>query len=150
MLNVLFFICINKEKIMPKNFHPGVVLTIIQDICVCPNPGLSDVQSLLKHLTGQDVYTDQIPDAMKQVAPHLRAAFPFMCEYDLKSVLPLGPEKGIAEIESVFGTEIEVSPLPAGTYQKPAREVDEVIMQKNTMIAIKQNGGGKKNFPSQN
>lgn len=83
-----------------KSFPIGVVLTLTTDHLVSPSH-MDGVYEALRFLTGEDVYTHQIPRVMRECGPWLKTQFPLLMRdapdmaellVDLKAKIAAAPQ----------------------------------------------------------
>lgn len=96
-----------------RSFHLGDILTVTTGILVAPR-GVDALYDLLNYMTGDNLFTHQLPRAAEECAPALRTQFP-----DLAAVQPptfdsaAQVESWLAEQVARYGSERVVEPLPA-------------------------------------
>ncbi|MFI2349712.1 hypothetical protein ACH492_22195 [Streptomyces sp. NPDC019443] len=86
------------------------------------------VYDLLRHMTGQDVYTHQLGKVADACAPALIEQHPFLA--DLKP--PTGLDRSdlyawLVEAERIHGEEIAVAPLPEWTHRDPIEDAADAV-----------------------
>ena len=89
---------------------------------------IDGIYDLLRHMTGQDVYTHQLPKVADAVAPNLVEQHPFLA--DLKPPAGLDVPDLMAwlvEAERVHGEELLVTPLAEWTYRDPIEDAADVV-----------------------
>ena len=106
-------------------FSLGAVLSVITGRLLTE---MSEVQALLDHMTGDVLFTHQIPRAMDECQPHLRRQHPDLAalavpEFDGERHVRLWVQGQVA----TFGTQRDVEPLPEGVhvYRDPIAELVE-------------------------
>lgn len=62
-----------------RDFHIGDILTVISDIMVSPN-GVDGIYRLLDFMTGDGLFTHQLPRAAGECGPALRAQHPDLAQ----------------------------------------------------------------------
>ena len=88
---------------------------------------IDEIYKILDYMTGDAIFTHQIPRAMKTCRPELQKQFP-----DLAAAIDpaaINEETAAAvsgEIVGKFGPELEVAPLPAGEWQ-PKDPIEELL-----------------------
>ncbi len=68
-----------------KKFHLGDILSISSGYLVSPTL-MDGVYEILNYMTGDDLYTHQLPRARKECAPYLLAEMPWLTEIDPSGV----------------------------------------------------------------
>jgi len=108
--------------------HLGDVLTITADVFVAPD-GVGAVHRLLDHMTGDTLFTHQLPRAIRECKPDLLRQHP-----DLADVRPPSPFRDeahvwswLAEQTDRYGTHRDVQPLPEGEHTR-INPLDEPAM----------------------
>jgi len=110
-----------------KTFHIGDILSVTTGLLVSPRH-IGGVYDILNWMTGDNLFTHQLPRAMDECAPSLRAQHP-----DLAAIVPPADfgdsreavEAWLAEQVTRFGETRQVAPLdPADhTYIDPVTEI---------------------------
>ena len=102
-----------------KNFHIGDILTVTTGRLVSPRH-IDGVYDILNWMTGDNLFTHQLPRASRECEQPLRAQFP-----DLAAVVPpedFGGEQGVflwlAEQVDQFGATRDVAPLAADEHTR--------------------------------
>lgn len=111
-----------------KRFHLGDVLTVTTGKLLCP-AGMSGVYAILKHLTGEPIFTHQIGRVLGEAAPHLLAQFPALAAEKGDDVTPEGHALWLVEKSRIYGEWFDVSPLPEHAYESidPISELAEKV-----------------------
>jgi hypothetical protein len=118
-------------------FHLGDLLSVTTGKLVSPSH-IADVHRLLDHMTGDELFTHQLPRAFDECRPALLAQYPFLAEIE-------APEfrdeehvwHWLAEQVQAHGAEFEVQPLdPADhTYISPFAEI-RIMAPHMTVIPV--------------
>ncbi len=95
-----------------KRFHVGDVISVATGVLVSPRL-IEGVYDLLNYLTGDSVYTHQIPRVCKECVPWLQCQFPWLEKIDGSGVNQDNWREWLAGVVSRFGEYLEVSELPA-------------------------------------
>lgn len=99
---------------MSKRFHLGTVLSVTTGKFVSPQ-GFGDVHRLLDHLTGDTLFTHQLPRATDECKPYLLARFPQLADVrtpgEFVSVVHVWD--WLAEQVALHGEWLDVEPMPA-------------------------------------
>ncbi|MEV1013757.1 MULTISPECIES: hypothetical protein [unclassified Micromonospora] len=115
--------------------HLGTILTLTADKLVTPD-GFGAVHELLDYMTGDTLFTHQLPRAADECKPELLRQHP-----DLADVKP--PEfrdeahvwSWLAEQTDRYGTHREVQPLPADAHTR-INPLDELAMNHPHLAVI--------------
>lgn len=89
---------------------------------------VAGIYDLLRHMTGQDVYTHQLGKVADACAPELEAQHPFLV--DLKPPASLDVPDLMAwllEAERIHGEEIVVLPLALWRYRDPIEDAADAV-----------------------
>ena len=108
-------------------FHIGDVLSITTGKMVSPT-GMDGIYKILNFMTGEDLYTHQLPRAMRVCAPHLLQQHPQLAEVQTIDTEISESDFKLWLIEQIamYGKELAVEPLPKDAYQ-PMHPVEEAI-----------------------
>lgn len=105
------------EETLTKEFHIGDIISVITDRLVSPNH-IDGVYEILNWMTGDNLYTHQLPRAGRECAPALRAQFPELARVevpqDVRSHATLGA--WLNTLERQFGATRAVKPLAPGEH----------------------------------
>lgn len=119
-----------------RTFHIGDILSVIHDRLVSPTR-MDGLYQLLDWMTGDNLYTHQMPRASGECVPALRAQHP-----DLAAVvIPVGLEgeepvmAWLAEQVAIFGETRQVAPLPAADHTH-INPIAELAMKRPDMRVI--------------
>lgn len=121
-----------------KQFHIGDVLTITTDIMVSPE-GIGGVYQILDWMTGDQLFTHQLPRARKLCEPILKSLYPDIAEVKIPNTSDV-PESLIQEFwmdwlskqVEKFGEKIAVPKLITYTPIDPLEEL--IAMKPNAEI----------------
>lgn len=117
-------------------FHLGDVLTVTTDVFLAPD-GVDSLYKLLNHMTGDNLYTHQLPRAAAECKPELLRQHP-----DLAEIVPPATFNGeehvwrwLAEQTDRYGTHRDVRPMAEGdhTHIDP---LDELAMNHPHLTVI--------------
>lgn len=104
---------------MTRDFHLSDVLSVITGKLLSPD-GMDGLYNILRWMTGEDVYTHQIPSVGDICGPVLLDQHP-----ELRAVTVPGKFGGeddalrwLAGQISVYGETLPVTPLPLGAYER--------------------------------
>lgn len=107
-----------------QRFHLGDILTITTGRLVSPR-GMDAVYDVLNWMTGDDLFTHQLPRAMDECQPHLLAQHPDLAGIKAPDFDAIRPDRAEAWIAAwlarrvaQFGEHREVAPLPAGEHTR--------------------------------
>ncbi|MDP1689462.1 MAG: hypothetical protein Q8L47_05055, partial [bacterium] len=132
-----------KMKLKTKKFHLGDVLTITTGRLVSPRH-IDGVYDILNFMTGDNLFTHQLPRAMDECKPYLFAQFPQFAMPEIQDRITqldkmLKTKDGKAEPKKLvadwlakqvekYGKIFDVKPIPKGAHQvkNPIKEAVEM------------------------
>jgi len=125
-----------------KTFHIGVILSALSGKLVAPD-GIADIYTFTRHMTGEDVFTHQIPRVLDECRSSLCEQFP-----DLAAVKV--PEfddaehvwRWLAEQVGRYGADREVAPLALADHTDidPLVELQAMMRPDAEIIAVTMDG----------
>jgi hypothetical protein len=123
-----------------KRFHLGDVLTVTTGHLLSPS-GMEGVYKILSWLTGESVYTHQIPRALDQSRAAVLRQFPQLLAADTDGITAENHGPRLAELVAKHGEWFDVEQLPAGEDgpRDPAAELAGMI-GKDRVIVVKDVG----------
>lgn len=125
---------------MKKTFSLGAVLTVAGDRLMCE---MGQVYEILNFMTGDDLFTHQLPRAAKECQPFLLKQHPWLSEY-----LPMQEQitcktykQFLDQCEKKWGKEIEVESLPANrhAFKDPIQELTDMVGPDKVLVVNKGN-----------
>ncbi|CPT67025.1 hypothetical protein D2E51_17810 [Mycobacteroides abscessus] len=112
----------------PRMFGLGAILTVTTDLMLVADIG--DIYALLNYMTGDNLFTHQLPRAAGECKPALLAQHPQLADVDV----PEMPDAEaymtyLANLEKVHGAELAVTPLAAGAHKhiNPLTELADMM-----------------------
>ncbi len=120
-----------------KSFHLGDILTVTTGYLVAPR-GVEAYYDILNYMTGDVVFTHQVPRVMDECKPFLLSQFPQLANIDASQVNPDNWKAWLAELVEKHGKTFEVKPIPktAHTGRNPVEEVVEMVGGSEKVTAI--------------
>ena len=105
---------------MSESFALGDVLSITTE-CLVSRDHIDGVYRICNHMTGDNLFTHQLPRAIRECKPHLLAQHPDLAAIEVPDWE--NPTKGIVYewldgIEAQFGTHRDVEPLAADDHTR--------------------------------
>lgn len=97
---------------MSRQFHLGDVLSVTTGFLVAPR-GMEAMYDLLDYMTGDSLFTHQLPRAARECAPELLRQYPKLAEVEVPAEFT-GEAHALAwlaEQVAVFGEHLDVDPL---------------------------------------
>lgn len=92
-----------------RTFPLGVVLSVTTTKLLC---SLDAVYDVLGFMTGETLFTHQLPRAFHQCAPEILRQHPLLASANTDSVTPENWRVLLAQWSGVFGPELSLTPLP--------------------------------------
>lgn len=111
-----------------RDFHLGDILSVTHDRLLSPRL-IAGVYDILNFMTGDNLYTHQLPRACRECKPHLLQQHPQLAQIDASSVTAENWQAWLAEQVSAFGETLPVSPLPEHAHEfiDPVSELAEIV-----------------------
>ena len=118
----------------PKKFHIGDILSITTEHLVSPRH-MDGVYDILNFMTGDDLFTFQLPRAGDICRPYLLEQHPQLKDIDASMANEENWKSWIEEQIAKYGEFLVVEPLPEGVYQHkdPIEEAKEIRDKLNGM-----------------
>ena len=109
-----------------ESFSLGTVLSVTTGKLLCPIDG---VYRILNFMTGDNLFTHQLPRVSRECAPHLLKQFPALADVDVSTVTPDNWQAWLHEQEAKHGDVLEVEPLQPGEHYQidPLSELAEKV-----------------------
>lgn len=119
-----------------REFHIGDILSITTGYLVSPD-GMGGVYAILNYMTGEHLFTHQLPRARAACAPSLLAQHPQLADADCTGVTPENIAERLAELAARYGERLPVAPLVGGEYapRDPLAELREMTGKPIVVIA---------------
>lgn len=96
-----------------REFHLGDVLSVTTGILVSPSGKLDGPWDLVNHMTGDSLFTHQLPRAFDECAPELLRQHPDLAAVTVPEMEPEQVDSWLAEQVAAFGEYRSVQPLAA-------------------------------------
>jgi len=109
-----------------RQFTTGQVLTALTGRLLC---SVDDLYVVLNFLTGESLYTHQLPRAFLVCAPFVAQQHPELAALDWSGVNQQTFRAWLDEQEQRFGKTLALAPIPEGQYeaQHPLSELADMI-----------------------
>jgi hypothetical protein len=124
-------------------FHLGDILSVMSGRLLTPN-GLDGVQQLLSYLTGDDIFTHQIPRALTACGPVLRKRYPGLAAIPIPDPGEFATQNDLdlwlaGEAAAHGGYTHLVRPLAPGIWQSrnPVEELADVMPNAKIIVVSK-------------
>lgn len=117
-----------------KPFPIGAVLTVTTGKLLCEDIGL--LYELLNFMTGDSIYTHQLPRVSDECKPYLLRQFPALASVDAAGVTGDNWQDFVAEQAQAHGAQLRVEPLPAGEHYAidPVSELAEMVHPSKILV----------------
>jgi hypothetical protein len=114
---------------MSKTFQLGDVLSVTDGHLMT---SIHNVYAILDYMTGENLFTHQLPRAARVCAPYLLKQFPQLKDVKCEEITPDNWRGCLDSLVKQFGDKFEVEPLPKGAYTAvdPITEA-EIMMKRN-------------------
>lgn len=113
-----------------KEFHIGDVLSVTTGRLVSPRH-IEGVYDILNHMTGESVYTHQIPRICQEAEPVLLAQHPFLADIEVPEAFTgeAHVKEWLAAIVATHGETLPVVPMTKDEheYREPVSELAEMV-----------------------
>src|SRR5882724_2028097 len=109
----------SKGEDVTKQFHICDVLSVTTGILVSPR-GMDGVYEILNWMTGESLYTHQLPRVCRKATPVLLAAYPELenAQGEAEMVTPANIDSFIAKMVAYYGETIAVPKLNADQHER--------------------------------
>ena len=111
-----------------RTFALGDILSITTPWLVSRR-GMEGVYDILNYMTGDQLWTHQLPRASRECAPHLLRQHPQLADADAATVTPETWEAWLREQEAKYGAELPVARIPRDDHARkdPVAELQEML-----------------------
>lgn len=114
-----------------KKFKIEEVLSAIKGVLLCD---IGKVYEVLNFLTGDHLYTHQLPRACRVCQPEVYKQYPFLEQIDLSGINRNNWKEGVAAIKSQHPNELELTPIESWQYKDPITEAEEMMGKENVVV----------------
>lgn len=100
-----------------RDFHIGDILSITTGRLVSPRH-MTGVYDILNYMTGDDLYTTQLPRAARECAPELLRQHPDLADVEVPETLSGMDDvkRWLGSIATEYGESRAVTPMPEGQH----------------------------------
>lgn len=109
---------------MKKTFKLESVLSSVKGILLC---SIDEVYEVLNFLTGDNLFTHQLPRAGKVCRIPVFKQHPFLKEINTDDINTNNWQEKLAEIKSKYPNQIELSPIANWTHLDPVEELEDMV-----------------------
>jgi len=123
---------------MSKKFHLGDVLSITSGKLVSPRL-MDGVYDILNYMTGENLFTHQLPRAGDVCGPYLLKQFPRLKDADCEGINQENWKECLDTLVKEYGETLEVEPLPKGEYIPidPITEAETMMGDPSKIVVVK-------------
>lgn len=114
-----------------KTFKIEEVLSAVKGYLLCD---MGKVYEVLNFLTGDNLYTHQLPRAGRECAPHVFKQHPFLESIDLSIVNTYNWKQVVADIKSKHPNEIELQKIEGIAHVDPIEEAIQMKGKDNVIV----------------
>jgi hypothetical protein len=114
---------------MARNFHIGIILSITGERLMSPTqPPISGVYEILNYMTGDNLYTHQLPRVCRECRPALLKQHPQLAAW-VDDVTPENFCARLTDAVKQFGEELPVEKLAEADHERidPLSELAEKV-----------------------
>jgi len=118
-----------------KAFHIGDVLSAYSGYLVS-NRHMAGVYETLNFLTGDNLFTHQLPRAMDECRGWLEKQHPLLKEIDCSGLNPETLPAWLDQIVAQYGETLEIEPLPTDghEFREPLEELTEMVGEDRVLV----------------
>ncbi len=126
----------DKSEAMTKQFHIGDILSITTGRLISPRL-IEGIYDILNYMTGDTLFTHQLPRASRFCAPYLIRQFPQLKDADAEGITKDNWKEKLNGFVKQYGEFLDVETLPKGTYGhiEPISEL-ETMVGKDKIIVV--------------
>ena len=124
-----------KSSTPTKRFHLGDILSIVPGCLVSPRH-INGVYDILNWMTGDQLFTHQLPRAARECEPHLKKQLPFLSEVDSSTVNESNWREWLDAQAKKYGEFFDVAPIPKEAHQQiePVKELCDMVGPEKVIV----------------
>lgn len=117
-------------------FTTGEIISAGTGKLCCP---LDGVYRIMNFLTGDNLYTHQLPRAFRACEGHVRAQCPWLGKINADQCNAETWKGWLAEVVALYGVDHELKPLPIGEWRKcnPVTEAIQLMGGRDKVVVIR-------------
>lgn len=100
-----------------RDFHIGDILSVTTGTLVSPRL-MDGIYDILNFMTGDNLYTHQLPRAMNECRPHLLTLHPGLSKVDVSAITAENYKAWLSDRVKEFGETLQVTPVPQGVHER--------------------------------
>ena len=114
-------------------FSSGTVVSITTGVLVTD---IQNLYSILDFMTGEKLFTHQLPRAADECKPYLLEQLPFLKDVSGKGINATNWEPWLKELTKKYGEEFEIQPLPKEkqNHQDPLTELEHMVGKEKIIV----------------
>lgn len=112
---------------MKQTFKLEEVLSAVKGVLLCK---IGKVYEVLDFLTGDNIYTHQLPRVARTCEPHVLKQHPFLNDIDLSGINTDNWQERLAEIKNKYPNEIELIQIGDFLHKDPYAELVDMVVIK--------------------
>lgn len=118
-----------------RSFHLGDILSVSTPYLLSPRH-VEGVYDILNFLTGDELFTHQLPRAQDECRPHVLRQLPFLAEIDMSGTTPDNYKERMASMVETYGEYHDLSPIPQDDHARrnPIEELLEMMPGKDVIV----------------
>lgn len=111
-----------------KSFHIGDVLSVTTGCLLSPR-GMEGIYDILNYMSGENLFTHQLPRVAQEAAPVLLALHPQLADADASDVTPENHREWLEAATAKYGEHISVYPMSEDDHERidPLSELAEKV-----------------------
>jgi hypothetical protein len=120
-----------------QDFELGAVLSVVTDRMLAVQ-GIDDLYRILNFMTRDNLFTHQLPRALRECKPWLLRQHPELAGVDASGVTAANWNLWLREMKAKYGETLPVAPVPMDdhTRRDPMAELAEMVNDPSKIIAI--------------
>lgn len=121
-----------------KEFHIGDVLTITTGRLISQR-GMDGVYDILNFLTGDDLFTHQLPRVSQECLPLLLEQFPQLADFNADGITKENWRMYLDSAVEKYGEMLNVKRIPGDAHERrdPVQELSEMIGKEKVVVVLK-------------
>jgi hypothetical protein len=124
-------------RVKMRKFHIGDVLTVVSGLLLSQR-GMEGVYDILGYMTGEELYTHQLPRAASQAKPFVLSQYPQLSELEVPSLASLEVPGWVQKQAAAFGEWLPLSSIPEQERQsqQPLQELMRMVGPEKVIVML--------------
>ena len=120
-----------------RDFHIGTILSITDGHLLAPNK-IGDVYEILNFMTGDELFTHQLPRAGRECAPYLLQQHPQLADFDGSDITTENYLARLEKAKQQFGEFLQVQPIPLEAHRviDPIQEAQDMVGADKVIVVV--------------